>query len=492
MPGTNQNDFTGSKVTDLEINKCLIVSKGKTLDFKQAVVEFNYYEDMFGNFTSMSLMLVDSSGRHNDMSWSGDEYLLFEANKPGVEGIPGATPLKGKFRFFKTDGRGLTNDDNENMILNCVSEDAYLSERMKISKSYKQKRISEIVKDIAINFLQIPANEFPDANIEKTMGLHDIVIPLWKPLEAINWLCTRAISDKHGPDSGAFYLFWKNRDGYQFRSVLSLYEDQAAIERFQYTNPIAKAQIGGASSGYWYGIKNADYNGEVPWDPYEQIISHHPLDTFDTFELNQRGGFSNRTLSLDYIKRTHENIDFQYSKYWEWLNGNILMYKDDYYNNKPIMDTTPDKFGRRHDDYKDSTIKIHPAKGDNLEKAVPYRYAQLALIGHNRLKMLIPGDPYISVGRIIYIHMPQTAKDADGKKLYDRFLSGYYIVSALRHKLDQENNFETTLEVVKDSYTGRKEQYEGKAGLVSGADNVDSGGSNDILSQLTKGWNGWD
>jgi len=472
----NESKFSSSKVTDLEINKCLVVSKSKQLDFKNAVVEFNYFEDMFSNFTSMQLMLSDSSGWHNDMSWSGDEYLLFEANKPGVEGIPGATPLKGTFRFFKIDGRGLTKDDNENLIMNCVSEDAFLSERMKISKSYVNMRISDMVKDIAINFLKIPPEEFPDKNIEKTMGLHHIVIPKWKPLEAINWLCTRAISDKHGPDSGASYLFWKNRDGYQFRSILSLYDDQAAIERFQYTNPIAKSQNGGASSGYWYGIKNADYRGEVPWDPFEQIISHHPLDSFDPFELNQRGGFANRTLSLDYMKRTHENIDFDYKKYWGFLNSKILMYKDDYYNNKPIIGEVTDRFGKQHNEYLESTIKIHPAKGDNLEKAVPYRYAQLALIGHNRLKLVVPGDPYIAVGRIIYIHMPQTAKDGNGKKIYDRFLSGYYIVTALRQKFDQENNYETILEVVKDSYTGRKEQYDGKAGLDSSAGQQDTSG----------------
>ena len=480
MSDSSRNDYTSTQVTDLEINKCLIVSANKTLDFKNAVVEFNYFEDMFANFSSMNLLLSDSNGRHNELSWTGDEYLLFEANKPNVEGIPGATPLKGTFRFFKIDGRHLTKDDNENILLHCCSEDAFLSERMKISKSYKQKRISEIVKDIAINFLKIPASEFPDDNIEKTMGLHDIIIPKWKPLEAINWLCTRAISDKHGPDSGASYLFWKNRYGYHFRSILSLYEDQAAIERFQYTNPIAKSQIGGASSGYWYGVKNIDYSSLQKWDPYEQIISHHPLNSYDSMELQQRGAMANRTLSLDYVKRTHENIDFDYGIYWKFLNSKILMYKDDYYNNKPILSDATDRFGKKNNEYLESTIKIYPAKDDKLEKTVPYRYAQLALIGHNRMKLLIPGDPYIAVGRIIYIHMPQTAKTPEGNKLYDRFLSGYYIVSALRHKFDQENNFETVLEVVKDSYTGRKEQYEGKAGL----DSFSGGGQNSIIGNV--------
>ena len=68
MSNSATNDYRSAHVTDLEINKCLIVSKNKTLDFKNAVVEFNYFEDMFSNFSSMNLLLNDSGGRHNQMS----------------------------------------------------------------------------------------------------------------------------------------------------------------------------------------------------------------------------------------------------------------------------------------------------------------------------------------------------------------------------------------------------------------------------------------
>ena len=91
----------------------------------------------------------------------------------------------------------------------------------------------------------------------------------------------------------------------------------------------------------------------------------------------------------------------------------------------------------------------------------------MALFGYNRIKLVIPGDPYISVGRIIYVHFPQAARKPgeEGQKL-DRFFTGYYLISALRHKLDQENNYETILELIKDSYSGRKSVFdEEKVGL---------------------------
>lgn len=515
------DQYGSSKVTDLEINRCMIISSGGQLDFKHAVVEFNYFEDIFSNFVSGVLLLNDSMGAQNKLSWNGEEYLELEVNKPGADKIPGATPLKGRFRIYTNKGRHLTKDDNENLLINFCSEELVLSEKQKISKSYKKKKISDIVIDIAVNFLKIPPEEFGInfANVEKTLGLYDIVIPKLKPLEAINWLATKAISEKYAAlgtgKCGANYLFWKNRDGYHFRSLISICGDSKGQRGkrellFQYTNPFARSENGGQSSGYWYGIKNADNNKirnvgnataqdtvGVKWDPYEQIISYEIMNSFDNMESHQRGMFANRLLSLDYIRRIHENADFDYNEYWQYLTKNVLLYSsneaDDpadpsnaYFNSKPILSNSVDRNSKTNTDYKESTIKIYPSttnlkdsnyikariqeieqKGNRIETTMPYRYAQLSLCGHNRVKMVIPGDPYISVGKIIFVHFPQTAKDGNGVKLYDRFFTGYYIVSAVRQKLDQENNFETVIEVIKDSYTGRKLNDDGKSGLQS-------------------------
>jgi len=497
--------------TNLEINKCTIVSAdGKSMDFKNSVVEFNYYEDIFSNCTSGVLVLSDSSGRQNQLSWTGDEYLILEFSKPETSGMLEnynffdgdgkrkkeekitAQPFKGIFRIYTVKGRHLGNDTNENLTLNFCSEELFLSERMKISQAYSKMKISAMVKDIAKKFLQIPDSKFGDAGIEETYQDFNVVIPKLKPLEAINWLSTMAISKDLGPELGANYLFFRNRDGYQFRSILSIFKD---IDRFQYTNPLAAIRSGGKkSSGYWYGMKNVEIDKKTkgePFDPYEQIISYQIMNSFDSVESHQRGIFGNRMMAINYLTRTNENADFNYDTYWKNLQKKVTpFYKDDYFNNQPIKSIAKDRKDKGHSDYKESTIKIYPSttnnassdyivdsvggqknrskiSGNYIENCIPYRYAQMALFGYNRIKIVIPGDPYISVGRIIFVYFPQSSRKPgeEGQKL-DRFFTGYYLISALRHKLDQENNYETILELIKDSYLGRKSMFdEEKVGL---------------------------
>lgn len=475
---TTKNDYTSQIVSGLEINKCEITSSAGTLDFKNVVGELNYYEDIFSNSVSGTLLINDSMGQPIQLSWNGEEKLDLEINKPdGVE----SNPLKGTYRIYNISGRNLTRDDNENYIVNFCNEEVVLNEKRRVCKAYKNQYISDIVKDIAVNYLGI--KNFPSANIEKTYNKVNLVIPNLKPFEAINWLCTMAISGDStfgnaGLKGGANYLFWRDRKEYHFRSLNSIFnnvsEKSAGKNWAQYVSPLAqKGANYGYGSGYWYGMKNVDYPDNIDWDPYEQILSYQILNTYDPLECHQRGIYGNRLIAVDYVTRERTNSDFNYDKYFDYLNSNVELYK--HYNNSRITNNAVDRFGKKETDYPESTTKILPSSsvtgndayvkqkdtgGANafnitpnyVENTAPYRYAQLGLINFNRLKIVVPGDPYITIGKMIFVHFPQTAKDDNGEKMLDRFLAGRYLITCVRHILDQENTYVTVLELVKDAY----------------------------------------
>lgn len=467
-------DKNYNNVTGLKINKCTLVSAEGALDFKDTTVEFNYFEDIFSNSVSGYLLVSDSTGWHNKMSWCGDEFLILEIDKPGPTHPLG--PLKGIFRIYSIKSRHLGNDTNENLILHFCSEELFLSERTRISKSYKGKKISDMVKDIAYNFLKIDKKAFPSSHIEETFGTHDIIIPNLKPLQAINWLCSMAIVGDNkfgggthgGLKGGASYLFYRNREGYHFRSILSILNTIKDSEyKSRHPNPNKR------TSGFWYGVKNTKL--ESPKDAYEQIISLQIMNSYDSIETGQRGMFANRLLAIDYLRRTHETKDFDYDQYFDgFLKNNVQIYKNVngmYTNPHKLMSNAKDRFKKNHNEYPEGITRTYPTttkqpsnpyikshqpdiKANYVENIIPYRMAQLHLINHTRLKVLIPGDPYIMVGNLIYINLNQfTRKNIKGDAVDpDRFLTGRYLVTCVRHKLDQENNFETLLEVVKDSY----------------------------------------
>lgn len=489
------SSLQNQSVVGLRVEECTITSStGEKLDFKNAVVEYSYFEDIFSNFVSGSLMISDSSAFQNKLKWTGNEILELVIDKPNSEdskasgrGIPlgkhevgGANGSKKletiKYRIFNIKSRKLGNDTNENFTIQFCSDALMLSEQTKISKSYKQMKISDIIKDICKTYLNLRVEDVKDKNgnvilpsqvgIEETFGTRDIVIPKLRPFEAINWLCTQAISNvlPGNLKNGAQYLFWQNRDAYFFNTILfRLYNK----EKYVYQNPLIDSNSNRLDSGgYWYGTKNIEYSSPQ-YSQYEQIISFEVMNSYDTMESSQRGMYANRMIALDHVRRMHENADFNYNDYWKHLNGQYDFYKNKKFNAVPAFEPTNKEVAGSLE----STIKIYPSttnqkdskyikskvpniSANYVENTVPYRYAQMALLGHNRLKLMIPGDPYISAGLIIKVTLTKTSKGLDptAGNLEDQYLSGYYVISALRHILNQENEFNTVLELVKDSY----------------------------------------
>jgi hypothetical protein len=454
VPINNVQDLTLSGLT---IWKCEIVSAEMRIDFKHMVVELNYYEDIFTNGISGNIVINDSLALNNKLSWCGDEFLVLNVGKPELENNE-ANTLRGIFRIYKPKDRHLANETNENYTINFCSEEIFLSERVIVSKSYKGKTISAIVQDIATSYLKIKK-----ISVEKTFGTRDIVIQNMTPLQAINWLCTQAIPETTKLDSGAPFFFFRNRNGWFFKSFLSIYNNV--------NGNLHPPQTQKEKPFYWYGVKNTPYTGG--YDPYRHILSYSITNTHDSMERIQRGMFNNKLIAVDYLRRVHEEKVFDYEKYFDgFLKTKIDLYKN--YHKHKILSNAKDRFNKNHNEYPDTIIKVLPSstnqpnnpyikknqpdiKPNYVENTIPYRFSQMALLNYNRIRILVPGDPMVAIGKLIYIKMPQATRSDVDKRAYDRFLSGYYLVTAVRQKLDNENNYETVIEIVKDAYYDEKD-----------------------------------
>jgi hypothetical protein len=85
-----------------------------------------------------------------------------------------------------------------------------------------------------------------------------------------------------------------------------------------------------------------------------------------------------------------------------------------------------------------------------IENFVPNRTAQIALANYTIIKLAIPGDPGITAGRTIEFNIYSlTIKNS--KRELDKFYSGKYLVTAVRHIAVTPNLYQTILEISKDS-----------------------------------------
>lgn len=426
-------------VQDFVLESCKIVTgQAKPMDFRYMVVEINYYEDIYNSCITGNMVINDSNNFLNGLGFNGNEYLLLSFTKPGM-----AKKIEKTFRIYKVSNRTLVKDQNENYVLHFCSEELILSEQYRVSKSYRGAKISDMVKDIVLNQLNVLPTKFQDANIEETQGVRDLIVPNIKPFEALNWLSTYAISNSP-QTAGSPYLFYENLNGYNFRSLQSLF------------------------TGKVYNTYNVDVkNLRMANDPRVEdmsadvvnILHYDVLNNFDSIELINSGAYANRLIAIDPIRHTYTVNNFDYSKYFEKaqkLNKNGIMSnaenrKGDTLNTTydAVLKVVTTNTGQAS---VNQYIKSHQSsiKDINVETTIPYRTAQIAQINAIKYRVLLPGDPLLTVGSVISLNLPELRPTDRGREL-DKYYSGKYLVTAIRHKVDQENKFLSLVELSKES-----------------------------------------
>ena len=426
-------------VQDFVLESCKIVTgQANPFDFRYMVVELNYFEDIYNSFISGNMVINDTNNFLNGLGFNGNEHLILKFTKPGFE-----QKIEKVFRIFKVSNRTLVKDQNESYILHFCSEELLLSEQYKISKSYRGMKISDMVKDIVNNQLNVLPTKFLAENIEETSGIRDLIVPNLKPFEALSWLSTYAISNDP-KTSGSPYLFYENLNGYNFRSLQSLFTGQVYAK-------------------YNYEVKNIrDPNDNRILDlnsDFRRVFKYDTISNFDSINMIDTGAYANRLIAVDPIRQTYTVNNFDYTNYFNRAQK---------LNNNGIMSTATNRKGDSANTTYDAVLKVvttntgqatknpyirsHQGniKDINVETTVPYRTAQISQINAIKYRILVPGDPLLTVGMIIEFILPDVRPTDLGREK-DKYYSGKYLVTAIRHKIDQENKFVSFVEISKES-----------------------------------------
>jgi hypothetical protein len=437
---------------DITINSCRVVgASGNPIDIRHIVVEINYFEDIFSNFVNGALVVNDSIGCIQMFEFQGQEVLFLSIDKPGLD-----KPLEKVCRIYKHSGRTQTKTSNENYILHFCSEEAMLSEQYKISKAYANVKILDIVKDIVINQLKVDKKYFK--NYDETTGVKNIVIPNLKPLQAINWLTTFTQADQD-KNAGAFYLFYEDKAGFNFKSVLNLYK-QPIFRKYQYEEK---------------NLKSAKNDLVVDLEKeFVNVIAFEHVNSFDSITAVKTGAMANKTITIDPLRLKFDEKNYDYNKYIKDVQSldkqNIPNSATNRLGDKINETFGAIKFcvstsGQSENKYiKDKEVHVNEYRP---EETSSIRSAQLSLMWSNRIKILVPGDVELTIGKIVEFNKPEISYNNPNskEKVADPFYSGRYLVTAVRHTITQEHKFTTVLELCKDSYPNK----------FSNFDNSDSG-----------------
>jgi hypothetical protein len=261
--------------------------------------------------------------------------------------------------------------------------------------------------------------------------------------------------------TGADMIFYENTDGFNFRSLQSIITDTPY----------------GNGRAYNYSPQNVS-GTNINYDIYT-IISYKFIQVFDTLQSITDGAFANKLISLDPLLRTANTTSFNYNDTTgpvQPTNGEILQ---PYFQNAKTLNRYPlavemnNRLNKTVSQSYDAVVKVltsnmHERKDPRItasattlnttvpnigiETYIPNRTAQLSLINQVKLEVIIPGDPGMSVGRVVTLNIPNYRGDASKQTAgLDSYFSGNYIVTAVRHKMDIRGIYNCILEVCSDS-----------------------------------------
>jgi hypothetical protein len=92
----------------------------------------------------------------------------------------------------------------------------------------------------------------------------------------------------------------------------------------------------------------------------------------------------------------------------------------------------------------------------DIETYIPYRTAQIGLSRSMIVEFTIYGDPNLTIGSKIRLNIPSMSlDDSTGKKANNKYYSGNYLVSAIRHVLNFRGQYLCIVEAVTDSLSER-------------------------------------
>lgn len=491
-----EKDYTSEKsyvITKLD----LITSTGKGVDLYPQMTEMSIFEDIYNSTISGHIAVGDNIDFLAKMPLSGFEFISLGIGKPGSER---EIVLEKVFRVYKLESIEIKQSTTSihSYLLHFCSEENLVSASRRISRSYRSKTSSEIIRDIIKKELRVSDRKMKGSMIEDSVGKYDIIIPYLNPLSAISWIATRTTGGKtkNGKSTSANFMFFENTFGYNFKSIDNLFQQPTKAK-------------------YKYRQKNVDIPDDTSTDEIRDVIRYEFMNTFDTLSATMNGMYSGIFRGVDLTTLKVTNSVFDYDDYFKKTNHlqnenaspdkkNAYPFHNDYedrfkkkvYKNElAMMKMYPTNRG--HDS--DSNIagkqysKLFSSAGSTfgaslgssiggttgqsigsaiggaagslvgsfvgqkvsglnpnlVESWMMQRISQINQLNYFKLKLVVPGDTYITVGDVIEFELPLSSGDDPGQNNSNPYYSGRYLITAIRHRFNYEN-YEMIIEATRD------------------------------------------
>ena len=296
------------KKSNFEVFAVKLISNGNVYTiYNEDIIDLYFIEDIYSFCLTGKISFYDKYGIAEMLPFTGHEMInVIYEEKDRTEIV---------FKLYSVDDISPITDVSSNKI----RIDAYLVEptyfnlmHKRYSRSWNNKKISDIVKDISKNMVRVDTFKIFEDTKET---LPYFYMPYWTPAEAIRWLIERA-SGAESKTAG--YLYYFTTQGLNFVTIDKLFQSKT-IETDANGVPIEYTFINTTGG--------TDYNHIYQWD----------ITSIDYSSIMILRG--SHMLGFDFENKKLIDNEFTYkdsiSKYT--MLGNKTLYPDisysgDYYN----------------------------------------------------------------------------------------------------------------------------------------------------------------
>jgi hypothetical protein len=408
----------------VQITQCTILKQDTSTatDVLTLVESITLYEDLFSPFMTGKIKLRDTLDFLNSNGRLGPDLVKIRVQPPEV---PKEFWIDDVFVIYKIADRTIVSDRAQTYSIYFASVEMLRDINSSISRKFEGSCVDVITK-IAQTYLKSGKNiisDEPGSNVT-------YVSNFWNPTKNFSFIADRA----YGKNGDATFLFYENRDGFNFKSISSLMAPE---------NKIIQKFVA------------SDYNGVVG----EQGT--------------MAAGVVTRDMKLEYANILGVRIDMTYDFVKDYLDGALAtkLYSNDPVTKKIRYGTynsteTPSALNPNHLYPENIVSVLNPLIGSinrtygmfvNREYSnyarVQKRTSVLRSIQSSKVEIDVYGQTHYTVGRKVNLNMNQLREilkvDTEAG-LVDKLYSGNYIITAISHQIGREG-YKATLELSKES-----------------------------------------
>lgn len=251
-------------------------------DVTEAVLSVYIYQDVFSPTNTCNIIINDTANLLQEVPiFAGASVEIEYETDHGSENDGKA---KWNLEVYRIGEKDVTNSKVQSYTVFCAHTSFVKNQSKKIKKAFKDKKVNEIITEIA-------GDLGGSVDVEECDENATCIIPNWTPFYAISWVSKFALKDK-----AADYMFFQTHDdNWVFKPFELLFESDEE------------------SCGVTFRILPTALHPNKDVD-YTMVFSKYHFEHYDALSNLAGGFYRSKLLTYDFIEKEWSTKDFTYGQ----------------------------------------------------------------------------------------------------------------------------------------------------------------------------------